>query len=144
MKTIYTVFFLIIYISVNGQGLDDLLKSIENNNPVLIAQQKWLESERTKSKTDIYIENPEITYNYLWGNQESTGDQKELEIVQPFRLPGYYRSRSEVKDIRYEQQVLISEKIKHEILNTARINYFNVVRLSKKVELLKNRMEESE
>ena len=143
-KLTYIIILLAFAIPSNGQTLDSLLKSIERNNPVLVTQQKWLEAEEANSKTGNYIDNPEITYNYLWGNQDALGDQKEFEIVQPFRLPGYYTSRSDVKQIQYEKKALSVEKIKQEVIHTARIAYFTLVWLSKKEQILKIRLEESE
>ncbi len=143
-QILYLGLFLAIGIAGNCQTLDSLMQSIEQHNPRIIAQQRWLEAEKTKAKTGIYPDNPELNYTYLWGNSELIGSQKELEITQSFRLPGYYTSKSGVQQLAYKQKVIFAQKTEMEVLHQARITYYTIVGLMKKESLLNKRMVESE
>lgn len=143
-QILYIGLFLAIGISGNCQTLDSLMQSIEQHNPRIIALHSWLEAEKTKAKTGIYPDNPELSYIYLWGNSELIGSQKELEITQSFRLPGYYTSKSGVQQLAYEQKVIFAQKAEMEVLHKARTVYYTIVGLMKKESLLENRMVESE
>lgn len=143
-RLLYIGLFLAIGIRGNCQTPDSLMQGIERHNPRIIAQQRWLEAEKTKAKTGIYPDNPELNYTYLWGNSELNGAQKELEITQSFRLPGYYTSKSGVQQLAYEQKVIFAQKVEMEVLHQARNTYYNIVGLMKKESLVNKRRVESE
>jgi len=138
--------FLILAMSISGmcQSLDSLLIKVEQNNPRLLALQKWLDAEETKSKTGIYPNNPELTYNYLFANSEAIGNQQELEIVQSFKLPGYYTSQADIYKLGFQQKQLLVEKEKREILHMARKTYFKLISLHKSLNLLKRWKDDAE
>lgn len=138
-----TILFLVISFGGFGQSFDSFMQSVEQNNPRLIALQKWLEAEETKAKTGIYPNNPEVSYYHLWGNSDIIGNQQELEISQSFKLPGYYTSKSDVQKLNFQQKQALAEREKREILHTARTSWFNLVWLHKKEALLKARIEDA-
>ncbi|WP_062124098.1 TolC family protein [Geofilum rubicundum] len=127
-----------------GQSFSHLMQSIEQNNTQLITLQKWLNAEKTKAKTGTYPENPEVTYNHLWSGPDLPGNQKELEITQSFKWPGYYTSKSAIQELNYQQKEALAEKEKREILHNARSVYFHLVWLNKQEALLKTRKKDGE
>lgn len=131
-----TILFFIGISNGFGQSLDEFLNAVEQNNPKLAAMQKWLEAEEVRAKTAIYPENPEVRFNYLWGNAHVAGNQQELEITQSFKLPGYYMAKANVQKLDYAQSVIVVEKEKQEILHQARTSWFRLVRLKKQAILL--------
>lgn len=137
MKKLIKLFlFLSVSIVGFGQSFDSFMQSVEQNNPALIALQKWLEAEETKAKTGIYPDNPSISYNFLWGNPIAIGSQQELEISQSFKLPGYYASKAAIQKLNYQQKQALAEKEKREILHSASVAWFKLVCLYKKEILL--------
>ena len=142
-KLIYTFLFLIVSVAGFGQALENFVQHVEQNNPRLIAMQKWLEAEETLAKTGIYPNNPEVSYNYLFGNPEAIGNQQELEITQSFKLPGYYTSKAAVQELGFQQKQALAEKEKREVLHAARTAYFNLVMLHKKEAVLKIRNDDA-
>ncbi len=143
MNKILYVFSFILISRAGYSQVPDLLKSIEANNPLIKASMKWLESEKIRSRTGIYPENPGITYNYLWGSPDAAGNQKELEITQKFRFPGYYFARSNMQKIEFGQNEIIVEKTKNEILFKAKDEIVTLVWLSKKELILSKKLIES-
>lgn len=121
-----------------GQDLDSLLRSVEQKNHRIEALQKFTDAERVGLKTDIYPENPHITYKYLWGENGVTGNLQEFEVIQPFRVPGYYNSKSEIKKNLFLQTTLSAAMEKQQVLHKVRSVYFDIVRLEEKKALLEN------
>jgi len=126
-----------------GQSLDSLLTNIQKYNLQLNAMEKWLETEQAAAKTGIYPDNPELSYVYLWGNSEAFGDQKEFELMQSFKFPGYYSSKSDVQKQEFVMKQLMVLKTRQQILHKVRTTYFNVVWLEKTSALLETRGQES-
>ncbi len=145
MKRIIYIFFLAaLPFSGFSQTLDSLIRMVEKYNPSLIALSNWIEAERVKSRTGIFPDNPEINFSYLWGRPDVIGNQNEFELMQTFRVPGYYKSKSAVKHLQFEQNIAIAEKEKKAILHNVRSTYFNLVWLKKKAAQLNWRKQETE
>jgi outer membrane protein, heavy metal efflux system len=126
-----------------SQGPDSLLKSIEVNNPMIKASLKWLEAEKSRSRTGIYPDNPDITYNYLWGSPDAIGNQQEFEITQKFRFPGYYFARSSMQKMEFGQSEIMVEKTKNDILFKAQNEIITLIWLTKKELTLSKKLKES-
>jgi outer membrane protein TolC len=121
-----------------GQNLDSLLHSVEQKNLRIAALQKYTEAEQAGLKTDIYPDNPQVTYKYLWGDNNAAGNLRELEVIQPFRVPGYYYSKAGIKKQQFLQTTLAASLEKQEVLHKVRNVYFDIVRLEQKKTLLEN------
>lgn len=56
-------------IGISAQkSADDILIQIEKNNTTLLALRKKADAQKIGNKTGIYLQNPELEFNYLWGN----------------------------------------------------------------------------
>lgn len=139
-----TILFLAISIAGLGQSFESFMHNVEQNNPRLVTLQKWVDAEERKAKTGFYPNNPEVKYNYLWGSSESIGNQRELEISQSFKLPGYYTSKAAIQKLSFQQNLTFAEKEKREILHLARSGWFKMVWLKKKAAFLKTRKDDAE
>ena len=143
MKHTIVIIFILLPGILFGQSFDSFMQSVAQNNPRLIALDKWLDAEETKAKTGIYPNNPEVSYNYLFGNTDAIGDQQELEITQAFKLPGYYTSKSTVQQLDFQQKQALAENEKRDLLHSARSAWFKLVWFSKKESLLQKRNEDA-
>lgn len=143
-RVILVMFIIGVGLMVQAQNLDSLYQIVEQNNPGMISLQKWLESEKTRARTGIYPDNPEISYMYLFGSPETIGDQQELEVMQSFRFPGYYTSKVDIQDMQYEKKVMIAEQEKRKLFYTVSESYLTLIWLTKKIELLNARKSNSE
>lgn len=121
-----------------GQDLDSLLRSVEQKNHRITTLQKFTDAEQAGLKTDIYPDNPQVTYKYLWGDTGAAGNLQEFEVIQPFRAPGYYTSKADIKKQQFLQVNLMARMEKQEVLHSARSVYFDIVRLEQKKLLLEN------
>ncbi|MDO9512392.1 MAG: TolC family protein [Bacteroidales bacterium] len=92
-------------------SISGVLKEVERNNTRLQAFQKKGIADKLENKTGIFLENPEIEYNYLWGNPEQIGNRTDFGIYQSFEFPLAYRYKKSISslknkqiDIEYEKQ----------------------------------------
>jgi len=125
-----------------GQSLDKLLRSVEQNNPRLIALQKWLDAEEVRARTGIFPENPEVSFSYLFGNPDAIGNQQEFGVMQTFRLPWFYLSKSAVQQLTFQQMQALADVERRNVIHTARSAYFRLVMLHQKATILKSRHED--
>ena len=89
MKFFQFVLLMLIGTIAQGNSLDYLIENISQNNPRLMALQKWIDAQEAEARTGIFPDNPFIGYSHLLGNPDNIGNQQELEITMSFKLPWY-------------------------------------------------------
>ncbi|KAA6349339.1 hypothetical protein EZS27_003250 [termite gut metagenome] len=82
----------ILVILLNGalfaqNNIETILSSIEENNITLKALREEAEAKKFGNKAGIYLANPEIEYNYLWGSPDIIGNRTDFSIRQTFDIP---------------------------------------------------------
>lgn len=77
-----------------------VLQEIESNNTSLKALQKNNKAEQVQNKSDIYWENPEVEFGYLWSSPASIGNRIDFSVSQTFDFPGVYSRRNKVSDMQ--------------------------------------------
>lgn len=85
------------------ESVDQVLAEIEKNNSTLEAWRKSVEAEKIGNRTDIYLQNPEANFNYLWGNPSAIGNRNDFSILQTFDFPTAYGYKSQIAEIKNEQ-----------------------------------------
>ncbi len=106
-----SILILVIFIAISPglfsqNNVDKILSEIEKNNTTLSALRKKVEAEQIGNKTNIYLQNPEIEFNYLWGNPAVIGNRKDISIKQTFDFPTAYGFRNQISDLKNEQSSL--------------------------------------
>ena len=126
-------------ISLSAQNsVKTALKAIEENNKTLKALKETAEAQKLENKTGIYLSNPEVGFNYLWGNPVDMGNRNDFNISQAFDIPTITGMKSKMAN---ERNGLVEWQYKAErmrILLEAKQNcieliYFNA--LKKELEL---------
>lgn len=99
-------------------NMADVLAMIERNNSTLAAAQKQADADKIGNKTGIYLESPEIGYNYLWGSPGDVGKRHDISVSQSFDLATLSGKRNRVADgqnalvdcsVRSERMVILLE-----------------------------------
>lgn len=140
MKKQITIIFSILIgtISFAQNNINNILSEIEKNNTGLISLRKNLDAEELANKTGLYLDNPEIGFNYLWGNPTSMGNRTDFSITQSFDFPTAYSYKSEISDIKNEQLELEYDKQRRTLAFQSRILCFDLIYTNaKKAELTK-------
>jgi outer membrane protein TolC len=119
--------------------VDNVLNEVEKNNTTLSANRKSTDAEKIGNKTGISPQNPEVEFDYLWGNPTIIGNRTDFSIKQSFDFPTTYSYKSQISNLKNAQVELEYKKQRNELLYQTRIvcvtlTYFNAlnVELSKR------------
>lgn len=75
-------------ITVNAQNnINPVLSSIEENNTTLKALREQAEADKLQNKTGIFLDDPEVGFNYLWGRPTDIGNRTDFSVSQTFDIP---------------------------------------------------------
>lgn len=80
------------------QTIDVVLQQIERNNTTLEALRKQTEADKLQNKTGITLPDPEVSFDYLWGDPSSIGNRKDFGVTQSFDIATIAGSRRRVAD----------------------------------------------
>lgn len=105
---------------VFSQSTDGIIAEVESNNTTLAALRKKADAERIGNRTGLALKNPELEFNYLWGNPEAIGKRNDISIMQSFDFPTAYAYRNQISELRNIQVELEFESQRREILLRAR------------------------
>jgi outer membrane protein TolC len=103
---IITLLTILVGSQISAQNIESLLSEIESNNTTLRAYKDLNEAQKLENKTGIYLENPEIGFNYLWGDPSSIGERKDFSVSQSFDFPTAYGIRRKIAQAKNEQSDL--------------------------------------
>ncbi len=129
MKNIILVFitFLIFPGLFAQNSINRILTEIEKNNSTLSALRKGAEAELIGNRTGIYLQNPEVAFNYLWGSPSAIGNRTDINITQTFDFPSAYVYRNQISEHRNAQVGLEYEKQKKSILYNTKLICADVI-----------------
>jgi len=112
----------ILPVSLSAQiTVDSVLSAIEKNNTSLSAMRKSTEAEKFKNQTGIYLQNPEVEFDYLWNNNTEIGNRTDFSIKQSFDFPTAYNYRHKIADSRNLQSDLEYQQQRMGIMYSARM-----------------------
>lgn len=101
--------------------IDRVVKEVEKNNTTLSAYRKIADAAKMGNKTALYPQNPEVEFNYLWGNPSVIGNRTDFSIKQSFDFPTAYAFKNQISDLENEQAELEYQKQRKELLLQARL-----------------------
>ena len=87
-------------------GYETVLQQIETNNTTLVALRQQTEAEKLGNRTGLAPANPEIEFNYLWGNPSIIGNRTDINVRQTFDFPTAYAHRSKIAGLQNENAEL--------------------------------------
>ena len=80
--------------------LTKVIEEIEGNSKTLNVIRQQIEAQKLENRTDIFLHDPEVEFNYLWGNPSELGKQKELSVTQSFDFPTAYGHRKKISKMQ--------------------------------------------
>lgn len=102
-------------------SVENILSEIKKNSTTLQALRKNADAEKIGNKTGIYLQNPEIEFNYLWGNPSAIGNRSDVRVTQTFDFPSAYKYKNRISENKNEQAELEYQKQKKELLLQTRL-----------------------
>jgi len=113
--------------SIAQSNVESVLSEIEKNNTTLNALRDKTEVSKIANKTGIFLQNPEIEFNYLWGNPSSIGTRNDIIITQSFDFPTAYKYKNYISDLKNNQGELEYLKQKNELILQARLVCIEII-----------------
>lgn len=88
MKILIVISAILVSIPLIAQNnINSVLDSIEANNTTLKSLRLTVDAQKLGNKTSIYLDNPEVEFNYLWGKPGNIGSRTDINIKQTFDIP---------------------------------------------------------
>lgn len=111
MKQLMIFIFISFLTNISAQkSVDDILIQIEKNNTTLSALRKNSDAQKAGNKTGIFLQNPELEFNYLWGTPSAIGNRTDFSIKQSFDFPTAYSYKKQISNLMNEQVELEYQK----------------------------------
>jgi outer membrane protein TolC len=119
-------FFAIVLLSIvtttfAQQTIESILSEVEKNNTSLSAFRQNMDAEKIGNKTGLTPQNPEVEFNYLWGNPSAIGNRTDFNIRQSFDFPTAYVYKNQISELKNKQADLEYQKKRREILHQTRL-----------------------
>lgn len=112
---IITLLIFFVSIGLNAQtSINSVLASIEEHNTTLKSLREGAKAQKLENKTDIYLENPEVGFNYLWGSPTAIGNRTDFSVMQSFDMATITGTKSKAAD---KQNVLVDWQYKADRMN---------------------------
>ncbi len=123
------------------------LSDIEQNSLTLKALRGEMEAEQLANKTGVFLANPEVEFNYLWGAPSIVGERNDFSIKQEFDFPTAYKHRNrranqlnENAELRYKSErintLLNAKEIMAQLTHLNALEKLYVVRVGRAEQLL--------
>ena len=142
-KNCIAIAALIASLSINGQSMDDVLKSIEMNNSQLAAFKKAADATKSANHSEVCLDDLELGYNRLWGKPTTIGNRHDVSVSQPSDLPTLFGTKSKVAksmDALADDEYLAQRQ---NILLEAKLGYVDAVYYNALVNELQRRCEQA-
>lgn len=107
---------LAVSVSAGAQSVDEVLRSIEDNNPTLRSARLELQAGELENRSEAMLDSPEFEFNYLWGAEESQR-RHDVRVTQNFdfatltgQKSGLVASKNELLAVEYKtvrQEILL-------------------------------------
>ena len=94
-------------------SLDSLMIRVVNHNRTVSTASQYFETVQTGSRRNLYLENPEAGFAYLWGSPAEAGNRRDLGVSQSFAFPTVYTNLSKLSKAEVEKasQILAASAI---------------------------------
>jgi outer membrane protein TolC len=121
-------------------NIDIVLAEVEKNNTTLSYIRKNSDAEKIGNKTGLVPQNPEVEFNYLWGNPSDMGNRTDFSIMQSFDFPTAYSYKNQISNLKNEQAELEYQKQRKEILLQTRLVCIELIYLNALKSALNDRL----
>jgi len=99
---------------------ETILKEIETNSTTLSTLREQMEVDKLNNRTGIYLDNPEVEFNYLWGSPSMLGKRTDVRVTQTFDFPTVYGYRNKISQLENTNLNLIYKSERMNLLLQAK------------------------
>ncbi len=129
---------------LSQNSVNEVLKQILQNNPSLASAKTETDARRAEYRTGLSLRNPAVSYDYLFGNPASVGNETEINVDFSFDFPTAYGERNSLSEMRVSQLAERQNAAKYRILSEAKTKCIELIYYYKRRNILKDRYETAE
>ncbi|MFC2100256.1 TolC family protein [Bacteroidota bacterium] len=107
--------------------IDIILNQIETNNKTLISARQKMEVDIWEHKSNLFPDNPDITYGYFPGNNPVIGNKEVIGIHQNFSFPLSYITNGKISRTHNELSKFEYQIIRQEVLLQTKLNLYDLI-----------------
>ena len=144
MKTILTTLCLAFAVVSQAQTIDDVLRSIEENNKTLQAQRQATQAGKMEIQTRNNLEDRSVEYSPFFAKGVDGMASSELVVTQGFDFPTLYAARRQSGKLQQEVLEHQQQAARREVLLTAKNLCLDLIRLNQENALLTERKRNSD
>jgi outer membrane protein TolC len=143
MRTKIKFLLLLVWLPFTGHAqasLDSVLTAVKASNKILIASRLQMEAEMHAAGTGIYLPDPEVQFDYLWGDPADFGNRTDFGITQSFSFPSVYVQKSNQSGLVKTGASLKYLQREREVLFRAKSDWISIVGINKLLSMLEHRI----
>lgn len=125
-------------------SIDQVLKSIENNNKSLQANQKMTDAQKLEAQTGKFLANPSVEWEQMWGNRNNPGSEYTLTVKQSLDFPTTYSNKNKLANLKANTIGFQSAAYRQQLLLNAKQTCIEIIYLRKQKNLLDERLANAE
>jgi outer membrane protein TolC len=132
---------LLISVAAGAQNsIADVLRSVEQNNLELKANERQVAAQRAEDKTDNNLPDPTVSYEHVWQQKNTSETVGELTVTQGFDFPTLYAGRNSLNRKKSDIYNKESDQLRQSILLQAKEVCLDIIMLHKQQTILDERM----
>ncbi|MDO4179877.1 MAG: TolC family protein [Bacteroidales bacterium] len=131
-------------VCMQAQGIEQILKSIEQNNKALQSQQQAANAEKMENRTANNLPDPTLNYSSFYSNSAEGGHGTEFVATQGFDFPTQYITRNRQATLQNEAVDMRTRATRRDILLAAINLFFDLSVLNQEKDLRDMRLKNAE
>ncbi len=125
-------------------SIDAILRQVEANNRQLQANAQTVQAQKLENRASNNLADPTLSYAHLWDSDDKNITVGELVIAQSFDFPSLYVSRARLNRLKGQSLDAQSDALRQQILLQAQEACLDIIHLSRRQQLLDERLKNAE
>ena len=144
MKKVLLLIILCVPACMQAQGIEQILKSIEQNNKALQSQQQAANAEKMENRTVNNLPDPTLNYSSFYSNSAEGGHGTEFVATQGFDFPTQYITRNRQATLQNEAVDMRTHATRRDILLAAKNLCLDLILLNQEKALMDIRLKNAD
>lgn len=144
MKKTLLFILLCVPACMQAQGIEQILKSIEQNNKALQSQQQAANAEKMENRTVNNLPDPTLNYSSFYSNSAEGGHGTEFVATQGFDFPTQYITRNRQATLQNEAVDMRTHATRRDILLAAKNLCLDLILLNQEKALMDIRLKNAD
>lgn len=144
IRYILVVATLVVALGSHAQGIEGVLRQIEQNNLSLRAHTSLTEARTLDARAANQLSNPQVQYVHAWGTPAEAGKNGELVATQSFDFPTAYARRSQMAKMQRSHFTADNALVRQQTLLEAKQLCIDLIALRRQQAVAEERAQNAE